>query len=150
MPCRNASQYPETGQSAHFGSGPGAHTSAPSSIIAWVNAPGSKYPSVSRPFPEPPDDPLTAREEDLEELLDRAAGYSGFAHEEELRQSFLTRPDGTRIGIAFSGGPGRPRAGVGSLCIRFPVAREGEPQPLLDGILLLHVPDPAVIAQSLP
>lgn len=97
---------------------------------------GLRFLSVGGvPFPEPPDDPLTAREEDLEELLDRAAGYSGFAHEEELRQSFLTRPDGTRIGIAFSGGPGRPRAGVGSLCIRFPVAREGEPQPLLDGVL---------------
>ncbi len=62
-------------------------------------------------------------EDELEEIVQRAAGYSGFAHEEELRNSFLTRRDGTRIGIAFSGSAGSLRGGaIHSLNIRLPVA----------------------------
>ena len=96
--------------------------------------------------PGPAGDPLIVREDELEELLDRAAGYSGFAHEEELRQSFLTRPDGTRIGIAFSGGAGSLRTGgVGSLTIRFPIEAPDYHCPALDS-LLAHLSGGLLIA----
>lgn len=74
--------------------------------------------------------PVVLSAEALEEILRRAVGYSGFAHEEELRQCFLTRGDGTRIGIAFGGAGGPLGAGrVNSLNIRF---------PLVDGALPGH------------
>ena len=60
-------------------------------------------------LPEPSSCIVTADE--LEEIVQRSMGYSAFAHEEELRQSFLSRGDGTRIGIAFSGGAGSLHTG---------------------------------------
>ena len=71
----------------------------------------------------PPSDACAVSADELEETVQRAVGYSAFAHEEELRRSFLTRGDGTRIGIAFSGGAGSLRTGeINSLNIRLPVA----------------------------
>lgn len=73
--------------------------------------------------PAPGPSPVLVTAEELEEILRRAVGYSGFAHEEELRQCFLTRGDGTRIGIAFGGAGGSLGCGtVNSLNIRFPLA----------------------------
>lgn len=63
---------------------------------------------------------LALSQDELEEIVSRAAGYSGFAHESELRRSFLTRPDGTRIGIASSCAEGGLPSGIRSLNIRFP------------------------------
>ena len=81
-------------------------------------------------------DPLTVREDELEQTVERAIGYSGFAHEEELRRCFLTRPDGTRIGVAFAGGAGTLHTGrIRSLNIRLPTEGSGAPQPVLDRLL---------------
>ena len=78
---------------------------------------------------EPGPAPVVVTAEELEEILRRAVGYSGFAHEEELRQCFLTRGDGTRIGIAFGGAGGTLGAGgVNSLNIRFPLAPTDLPE----------------------
>ena len=79
---------------------------------------------------------LTVHPAELEEITERAMGYSGFAHEEELRECYLTRPDGTRIGIAFSGSTGTLHAGrVTSLNIRLPVVSPDIRAPGLDNIL---------------
>ena len=84
-------------------------------------------------------DALTVRQDELEEAVERAVGYSGFAHEDELRRCFLTRPDGTRMGIAFAGGGGSLNTGrVQSLNIRIPAAaavwEPGVLERLLDGL----------------
>ena len=84
----------------------------------------------------PAEDSSIVTADELEEIVQRAVGYSAFAHEEELRQSFLTRGDGIRIGIAFSGGAGSLHIGkVNSLNIRFPVADTSVPDGVLAGLL---------------
>lgn len=86
------------------------------------------------PFPD--GCPAVVTADELEEILQRAVGYSGFAHEEELRRSFLTRGDGTRIGIAFSGGAGALRTGgIHSLNIRLPTADPGQLPAALQAVL---------------
>ena len=80
--------------------------------------------------------PLTVGRDEPEELVERAIGYSGFAHEEELKQSFLTRADGTRIGIAFTGGAGCLKTGrVASVNIRLPVRGAAPDGPALEELL---------------
>ncbi|MBQ6067804.1 MAG: stage III sporulation protein AA [Clostridia bacterium] len=80
--------------------------------------------------------PLTVGRDEPEELVERAIGYSGFAHEEELKQSFLTRADGTRIGIAYTGGTGSLKTGrVASVNIRLPVRGAAFDCPALDALL---------------
>ena len=84
----------------------------------------------------PPPYGCTVTADELEEIVQRAMGYSAFAHQEELRQSFLTRCDGTRIGIAFSGGAGSLHTGtVNSLNIRFPAATVEVPEKSLRELL---------------
>ena len=64
---------------------------------------------------------LTPTFSQLEEITDRAMGFSGFSHERELRQGFITYKNAFRIGICTGGeneslGKGR----ITSLCIRLP------------------------------
>lgn len=74
--------------------------------------------------------------DELEEIVQKAAGYSGFAHEAELRRCFLTRPDGTRIGIAAACAEGgMPTGGIYSLNIRFPFYQTALDVPLAESIL---------------
>lgn len=90
--------------------------------------------------------PLTVGRDEPEELVERAIGYSGFAHEEELQQSFLTRPDGTRIGIAYTGGAGCLKTGrVASVNIRLPVRGTALDCPALE-TLLRELPGGVLVA----
>lgn len=81
-------------------------------------------------------DPVVLSGDELEEIVQRAAGYSGFAHEAELRRGFLTRPDGTRIGIAASCvAGGIPAGGIYSLNVRFPFCEREIDGSLMESVL---------------
>ena len=101
-----------------------------------VTSDGVRFLQVDGSLTPLPGGACAVTADELEEIVQRAVGYSGFAHEEELRRCFLTRGDGTRIGIAFSGGAGSLRTGgVHSLNIRLPVAAaEALPAALKDAL----------------
>lgn len=97
--------------------------------IRFISEDGRLLPSI-------PGRPFNVASDGLEELVERAVGYSGFAHEAELKQSFATRPDGTRIGIAFSGGEGGIKMGsISSVNIRLPVRDAEVDCPEINGLL---------------
>ena len=97
--------------------------------IRFLSADGGLWERVPRL-------PLAVGRDEPEELVERAIGYSGFAHEQELQQSFLTRPDGTRIGIAYAGGAGCLKTGrVASVNIRLPVRGAAFDCPALEELL---------------
>ena len=64
----------------------------------------------------------------LQQTVDKACGYSVYAHQEELRHGYLTTADGCRIGVAGTavtdGETIRSFRDITSLCVR--VAREHE------------------------
>ena len=61
----------------------------------------------------------------LDEITDRAIGFSGFTHERELMQGFITYGGGCRIGICARGEHESFSEGkITSLCIRLPVKNE--------------------------
>ena len=72
---------------------------------------------------------LHPTQEEVDETLFSACGYSVHAVENELRQGFVTAAEGERVGIAgtfvFEGGRVLSVNGVTSLCIRVPHAVRG-------------------------
>ena len=63
----------------------------------------------------------TVTYEALEELTDKAMGYSAYAHSDELKSGFVTYGAGIRIGIASKGNSGSMKLGeINSVCIRLP------------------------------
>ncbi len=61
----------------------------------------------------------------LEEITDRAIGFSGFSHESELKQGFVTYNGACRIGICTSGeNESLARGRITSICIRLPVKND--------------------------
>lgn len=77
--------------------------------------------------------------ETLEELTDKAVGYSAYAHSDELCQGYVTYGAGYRIGIACDGLKGQLKSGkVNSVCIRLPVVspeiKENELDDILDNL----------------
>lgn len=78
----------------------------------------------------------TVTEKVLEELTDRATGYSAYAHTSELEQGYIAYPGGYRIGIASRGSSGSMKTGaITSVCIRLPIKFPVIRAPELDGIL---------------
>lgn len=72
----------------------------------------------------------------LEEITDRAIGFSGFSHEKELAQGFITYGSAFRIGICTKGeneylGKGK----ITSLCIRLPVKNNVTFGKVIDSVL---------------
>ncbi len=76
-----------------------------------------------------PQNALHPTQEEVDETLFSACGYSVHAVENELRQGFVTAAEGERVGIAgtfvFEGGRVLSVNGVTSLCIRVPHAVRG-------------------------
>lgn len=69
-------------------------------------------------------------------VLERAAGYSLFLHEETLRQGFLTK-NGCRIGVCgWLPGGKLGETGITSLVIRVPFSAGGEVPPMLRAALV--------------
>ncbi len=69
----------------------------------------------------PSDNVLVPYESELEEITDRASGFSGFLHEKELQEGYITYSGGYRIGICTSGsGEIFSQGKINSLCIRIP------------------------------
>lgn len=58
---------------------------------------------------------------ELDEIIDRAAGYSGFLYDKQLEKGFITYGGGCRIGICTSGvSYNLSRGNINSLVIRLP------------------------------
>ena len=74
--------------------------------------------------------------ETLLQILSRAAAFSLFLYEEELRQGFLTK-NGCRIGVCGVSSAGKVLAsGISSLHIRIPYTVDHTRWPLLERVLL--------------
>ncbi len=74
---------------------------------------------------------LVPRRQELEEIVERALGYSGFSREKEVAQGYITYGAGIRMGLACDGED--ESMGVGkiiSLCIRIPYT--GKVHPTVD------------------
>ena len=72
----------------------------------------------------------------LEEITDRAMGFSGFLYENELKNGYITYAGGCRIGICTDGeatafGKGK----INSLAIRIPLYSETKPPEILDSLI---------------
>ena len=64
---------------------------------------------------------LAPSSEELEEIINRAAGFSGFFYEKQLKEGFITYGRGFRLGICTSSGTESFSAGaVNSVVIRIP------------------------------
>lgn len=64
---------------------------------------------------------LVPSRDELDEITDRAASFSGFCYEKELKEGFITYNGGFRIGICTSGSENNfSRGRINSLCIRIP------------------------------
>lgn len=64
---------------------------------------------------------LKPKESELEEIVNRAMGYSGFLYDREIKEGFVTYSCGIRLGICTSGGGKNFGLGnINSLVIRLP------------------------------
>ncbi|MBR3767481.1 MAG: hypothetical protein IKL10_04480 [Clostridia bacterium] len=73
----------------------------------------------------PTDSRIIPTKEQLEEITDRAIGFSGFSHERELRQGFITYAGACRMGICAKGeGEQLGKGRITSVSIRIPVGED--------------------------
>lgn len=85
----------------------------------------------------PDENTLRPLESELDELIDRAIGFSGFSHEKELENGFITYAGAIRMGICSSGGKDSFSAGrVSSVSIRIPCS---------DSLSVCSVPDSVLL-----
>lgn len=90
--------------------------------IRFVSCTGfsTAYPGVN---------PLVPTLSELEEITDRALGYSGFSREAELFGGYITYGEGIRIGMACDGqGRDMGTGKILSLCVRIPFAGTALPE----------------------
>ena len=82
----------------------------------------------------------------LEEITDRATAFSGFVHERELNDGFITYKEGFRIGIGtIRSGGGFSYGKIRSLAIRLPY-REAFSYPTVTDELLISIKNGMLIA----
>lgn len=81
---------------------------------------------------------LKPGENELEEIVNRAMGYSGFLYDREIKEGFVTYGCGLRMGICTSGGGKNFGLGnINSLVIRLPCFEEPSENNMLDELLML-------------
>lgn len=84
----------------------------------------------------PTENQLRPTRELMEEITDRAIGFSGFSHEKELRTGFISYGEACRMGICTSGDSEfLGRGDIYSLCIRIPLSTEAEYPDCIDSVL---------------
>lgn len=76
-----------------------------------------RYGNISH---SPTENRLIPYSSELDEITDRAIGYSGFSHERELKNGFITYKNAVRIGICCDGSSNTGMGKISSLCVRIP------------------------------